>query len=416
MSTYIKKVLAAPLFPDDEDKMRAASLLNVLLWGFMLTLLLIALGGAIGGFYLYRPDRHVLDMIVTLGVDPSLVRDALGPGEGLAGKILLTGELLVVEDYMRWEGRADIFADQRFRAAVGVPVRWGDRFLGVLSIVAEEPGVYSASDAALLGLFATQAAIAIQNVRLYEETLQRNRELALLNRIIAASAASQEVDTILETACCELARVFDLPRAAAVEFDRTKTKARVVAEYRGEDRPALLGQTVQLAGVPLARQLMRHRAPLLVEDAAADPRLVLVEDAAADPRLGSVRDLLGTDETIQLLVLPLAGGDELVGSLGLARDGHAALEASQHHDGPIALLLTDVVMPQMSGPTLAEQLQAQRSELRVLYMSGYAPDAMAHRGVLDEGAALLSKPFTMERLTRLVRAVLDGGHSERSGR
>ena len=85
----------------------------------------------------------------------------------------------------------------------------------------------------------------------------------------------------------------------------------------------------------------------------------------------------------------------------------AALELSERHVGPINLLLTDVVMPGMSGRELAHRLLEVRGTLRVLYMSGYTDDAVLRHGVLEEGMAYLQKPFTPDKLARKVREVLD---------
>jgi DNA-binding NtrC family response regulator len=90
-----------------------------------------------------------------------------------------------------------------------------------------------------------------------------------------------------------------------------------------------------------------------------------------------------------------------------ARDGREALEIVRKHARPIHLLLTDVVMPQMSGRELAESMASVRPGIRVLYMSGYTDGAIAHHGVLDAGIAYLEKPFTAEALARKVREVLD---------
>ncbi len=84
-----------------------------------------------------------------------------------------------------------------------------------------------------------------------------------------------------------------------------------------------------------------------------------------------------------------------------------AVALVQRHVGPIDLLLTDVVMPQMSGPRLAESLVALRPMLKVLYMSGYVGDAVAQHGVLDPRIPFLQKPFTPDALARIVREVLD---------
>ena len=90
-----------------------------------------------------------------------------------------------------------------------------------------------------------------------------------------------------------------------------------------------------------------------------------------------------------------------------APDGQAALELARGHPAAINLLLTDVVMPGMTGRELAEALTAVRPGLRVLYMSGYTDDAVVRHGVLEEGMPFLQKPFTPRALASKVREVLD---------
>ncbi|MEW6669002.1 MAG: PAS domain S-box protein [Thermodesulfobacteriota bacterium] len=90
-----------------------------------------------------------------------------------------------------------------------------------------------------------------------------------------------------------------------------------------------------------------------------------------------------------------------------ARNGEDALAVSGAHNGPIHLLLTDVVMPGMNGRELAERITSLRRGIRVLYMSGYTDDAIAPYGILEQGVVLLQKPFTPEALARKVREVLD---------
>ena len=71
------------------------------------------------------------------------------------------------------------------------------------------------------------------------------------------------------------------------------------------------------------------------------------------------------------------------------------------------LVVTDVIMPQMSGKELYDQIKSQLPQTKVLLMSGYTDDALAHHGVLDEGLSFLEKPFSPLQLTRKVREVLD---------
>jgi PAS domain S-box-containing protein len=91
-----------------------------------------------------------------------------------------------------------------------------------------------------------------------------------------------------------------------------------------------------------------------------------------------------------------------------AESGAEALQISQRHKQMIHLLLTDVVMPGMSGRVLADQLLQQRPDTRVLYMSGYTGQTVGEHGVLAEGSFFLPKPFTRESLARKVREALDG--------
>jgi CheY-like chemotaxis protein/two-component sensor histidine kinase len=90
-----------------------------------------------------------------------------------------------------------------------------------------------------------------------------------------------------------------------------------------------------------------------------------------------------------------------------ARNGPEALLLCEHHQGPIDLLLTDVVMPQMSGRELAERMGPVRPNLSVLYMSGYTDDAVIRHGVLGADTAFLQKPFTPAALGQRVRETLD---------
>lgn len=84
-----------------------------------------------------------------------------------------------------------------------------------------------------------------------------------------------------------------------------------------------------------------------------------------------------------------------------------AVEKTTNHSGSIDLLMTDVVMPEMNGRDLAGQIAELYPGIRILFMSGYTANVIAHRGVLDDGVAFIQKPFSMADMTEKVRVVLD---------
>ncbi len=98
-----------------------------------------------------------------------------------------------------------------------------------------------------------------------------------------------------------------------------------------------------------------------------------------------------------------------------ARDGKHALEIGMTHDGPIHLLLTDIVMPQMNGQELATRLTQAHPELKTLFMSGYAKTAMVQDGIMDEGIHFIQKPFRVNSLVRKVREVPDSPRNGHGG-
>lgn len=115
--------------------------------------------------------------------------------------------------------------------------------------------------------------------------------------------------------------------------------------------------------------------------------------------------LVEDDESVRELakeILRSAGYTVLV-----AATAEAGLRLSAEHGGKIHLLLTDVIMPGMSGDAMAEQLRSARPEMKVLFMSGYFDNAIAPGGVLGAGMRFLGKPITIETLTQKVRETID---------
>lgn len=116
--------------------------------------------------------------------------------------------------------------------------------------------------------------------------------------------------------------------------------------------------------------------------------VLLVEDSEV------VRDVVALMlESDGLTVLQASGGEE---ALALVRRG----------DAPIDLLLTDIVMPEMSGVELADRLERERPDMRILFMTGYAEEVVVNKGILGKHRECIGKPFTQKQITKRVRKIL----------
>jgi CheY-like chemotaxis protein len=135
--------------------------------------------------------------------------------------------------------------------------------------------------------------------------------------------------------------------------------------------------------------LKQFKADEIVADSGDEGTVLLVEDEPA---------------ILQMTVMML----ETTGYTVLSAPGsEGALTLAEKYDGDINLLITDVIMPDMNGRELAEKLKRMYPEIKILFMSGYTANVIAHHGVLDEGVNFIQKPFTRNELREKMREILN---------
>lgn len=200
----------------------------------------------------------------------------------------------------------DIWEKLGVRSLVVAPIGYQDWLAGCIGLNAEQAErLWSAEDARLIKLVGEILVNALARMRAEEELRRSLSRAVLLNRVLAATSASLDVHTVLETVCTELARELGLPQAACALLSADRRQLTVVAEFRNPDRPSALGAVIPVVGNPATQYVLEQRVPLFITDAQNDPRMAVIHD------------LERQRGTVSLLIVPLLVRDQVIGTLGL---------------------------------------------------------------------------------------------------
>jgi PAS domain S-box-containing protein len=221
------------------------------------------LHGQGGALYRVDAERQSLTVIVSYELTHDLTGATIQFGEGLAGRVAQKRQPMIVNDYAHWEGRAERFADEPFAAVISVPLVWQDELVGVLDVLADAPRAFNADDLQLLTLFASQAAVALQNANLYEQITQRVEEMSALRETAVDITSELDPDRLLETI---VRRAVELLRAKGGSLYRynplDQTSRLIVSHNMGRDYTGM----VMRKGEGLAGQVLESRQPLIIND------------------------------------------------------------------------------------------------------------------------------------------------------
>ncbi|HFD40666.1 MAG TPA: GAF domain-containing protein [Anaerolineae bacterium] len=269
-----------------------------------------------GAIYLYDEEKGKLVRSVAWGYSEKFIGVELAPGEGLAGKVFQSEQPMIVDDYRTWEGRSPVFEEEKpFSASLQVPLRWQDRIIGVLTIDADvERRTFGQEDIGIATLLANQAAIAIENSRLYQaarqEIMERKKaedalarraaQLALLNDIGQQISAELDLDSLLQRTTQLVQERFGYHHVALFLLDR-KGAELVMRSLAGDfDRVP-----PQARRIPVEQGMVgwvaRHGRPLLANDVSAEPHYVNLYPKRQPTR--------------SELTVPIRTGDDVLGVL-----------------------------------------------------------------------------------------------------
>lgn len=306
------------------------------------------LEGNAGGLFLYQSDEDLLRWLVGLGVE-ILSPGTFHRGEGLCGKVWETNEPQVVDDYTCWEGRVSTYENPSWKAAVGVPIQWGDEFLGVLNVVAPQPGAFSAGDVELLALLATQAAAAIVNARLFQETRRTSEELAALSRAGRILTSTLDLEKVLNRTMTEVRTMLDAEGASVLLYN-PETDELAFAAIAGVGSEILEGRHIP-ASTGIAGWAFNQEKPVLVRNAQTDCRFYDRIDATTGIT------------TRSLLAVPLQHRDQIIGVIEAINRIGAPF--NEHHLD-LLIMLSRSVATAIENARLYEQTAHRLAAMEIL--------------------------------------------------
>ena len=297
-------------------------------------------------------------------------------GDNPNGEVIRTRAPLILEDApeIYEEFRREPHAAVGIRSWLGVPLLFGDRLIGMIALDKQEPGFYTGEHASLVAAFAAQAAVAIENARLYQQASQRLSELEFLHRVTLAVAATLDLDAALEQAVTMLADELGYQHVGIALVDKAGQSVDLRAEHgipMSDWGPA--GQGVRV-GQGLVGWVAQHGEPLLVNDVTRDPRY-----------------LVGIPETRSELVVPLRADGRVTGVINVES---LQLDAFDAEDLRLLNTLAGQLANSIERARLFEATRRQLQELAVLHVvASAATEAIGEDALIERATQVIGVAF-----------------------
>lgn len=219
---------------------------------------------------------------------------------GIVGRAAKTGNsqnlgnVIDDEDYIK--------ADRHTKSQLSIPIKVGEKVIGVLSIEHPNEGAFFEEDVRNVSLLATQAGAAIENARLFNAAEQRAEKLNAILNVSQTTISSLDLNRILTSACKAIVELLNVNHSGLVLFDQNLTIGKIHAEYPDM---GTVGLVFPLRGVPIEEQLIKTKIPIMIKN-------VVVEQG-----LEPVREIHAKLRTQSILIVPIISKEQILGSFGL---------------------------------------------------------------------------------------------------
>jgi len=302
-----------------------------------------------GGIYLVDEAKNDLEFVVSYGYTRDYTGTRMAPDEGLCGRVLQSGEPLAVDDYSHWEGRSPDWEAEPLTAVLGVPLKRGEQVIGVLEFV--ESGRargFGEHDVWLATLFASQAAIAIENARLYQAEQAARASADTLREISRAVGSTLELDEVLSLVLRQAKRVLAYDTASILLFAGGEPAMAAVTGY--EDEELVKAEvSLHLNDSPILQAMARDQRPVVIGDVREDERWIWVS---------------GTEDIRAWIGVPLLVRDEMIGVLmidntqpGSYTEADAAIAQALANQAAVAIENARLYQAEQRGREVAEALR-----------------------------------------------------------
>ncbi len=223
----------------------------------------------------------------------------------LISKIVASRQPIVIPDTYQdpnWTVTTDT---QHVRSWIGCPLLAGEEVLGILTLDSDKPDAYNEELGRLVSAFAAQAAIALQNARLFQDVEQRSNELALINRVVSTVALSLNIAEALQTTISEIAdSIPDIGRATGTLLNAKQKELSVVAEYKKIQSPSIYGQKIPVYKNSNSAYVIENKKPYVVNNAQNAPSI--------PPQM---QEMFRQAGIYTIAIFPVILNDEVVGTV-----------------------------------------------------------------------------------------------------